>query len=243
MRGWCSLDSLDAVVQPCVTPLFGGTPPCRAQLLWQAARAEAGLQPLSGGQLEHRLSFMQRFYRAAHGAHLFGRTGGGSSFAAAYVIQWKVANDMLRTSLAAGGPMSTMAVDLERDGAYQIDGASRELVEYVENSTQQHALRFTFVREPLERFMAGVAETTWETSLMRGCSKHHRNSCGRPTMAEEFVMALLDADEDRLRAKDLASAALEHVFPMGAHLPAHCMLDVFIRAKPSIPHLSSWGAL
>lgn len=227
MRGSCSLDGLDAVFQPCVSPAVGGTP-CRAQLLWQAARAEAGLQPLAAGQLERRHPFMQRFYRAAHGAHLFGRTGG---FAAAYVVQWKVANDMLRTSLAAGGPISTMAVDLEHDGAFQIDGASRELVGFVENSTQLRAFRFTFVREPLERFVAGVAETTWETSLVRGCSKHHKaSSCGRPTMAEEFVTALLDADEERLRAKDLASTALEHVFPMGA-APTSSLRDGTIHTR------------
>ena len=240
MRGSCSLDGLDAVFQPCLSPALGGAP-CRAQLLWQAARAEAGLQPLSGGQLELGLSFMQRFYRAAHGAHLFGRTGADNSFAAAYVVQWKVANDMLRTSLAAGGPISAMAGDLERDGAFQIDGARREMVEFVENATQQRAFRFTFVREPLERFMAGVAETTWETSLVRGCSKHHKASCGRPTMAEEFVTALLDADEDRLRRKDLASTALEHVFPMGAHPPAHCLPSCQLTAV--VLRLSSWGAL
>ena len=49
-------------------------------------------------------------------------------------------------------------------------------------------------------------------------------------MAEEFVTALLDADEERLRAKDLASTALEHVFPMGA-APTSSLRDGTIHTR------------
>ena len=170
----------------------------RVVTLWQAARAEAGLRPFTSSELRARLPFMLDFYSKAHGAMAL-----TLQKKAEYVVMWKAANNMVRENLFFK-PLSTK---LHMRPTHDVNNSLRwtnvqwaKLEGYVQHDTRMQRSpwgdrqwRFTLVREPLTRFVSGWTEFSYRHLLARA-GPQLRRDVSTEELAEEFVVALLDAD-------------------------------------------------
>lgn len=170
----------------------------RVVALWQAARAAAGLPPLTSSELHGRLPFMLDFYSKAHGALAL-----ALQKRAEYVVMWKAANNMVRENLFFK-PLSTkMNMRPTHDVNKSLHWTNVQwarLEGHVQHDTRQQRSpwgdrqwRFTLVREPLARFVSGWMEFSYRHLLTR-TGPQLRRGVSTEELAEEFVVALLDAD-------------------------------------------------
>ena len=141
----------------------------------------------------------------------------------AYVQVWKSANDFFTNNLEAMCRGKLERVPPSAEGSRRVGSLG--------------ARQFTFVRDPWDHFMSGYTETTWRTFVQ--CCTHARPSWGCPAgqcncsassypcaaqpqnttdLARDFVVALLDADRERVLSPRHALVHPDHMYPQAGLL-------------------------
>jgi hypothetical protein len=168
---------------------------------FSAARRDIGLSVLDSRQRTAVRDFGKHFMEFYSGSYVFPAPGTYHRHLA-YMAVWKCGNDNIRLNLqkATGGGRSNQKFTYYTD--------YKDLTRIVNKKYKSTPVLFTFVRNPISRFIAGVAESFYR-------SVHQKNTIayGHATASKSILISLFQI----LLDGDFRNGSItfpEHVFPM-----------------------------
>jgi len=177
--------------------------------VWAEARRRAGLAPLTSHEVKVRARWMRYFYTQRRsggtGAITLRSSSGCGSVGSrtltqqvTYLRNFKVANDMICNNLGQWGRANNVTVG-ETPAGTDLKAFMDDVSAFECSNTTTFAERFTFVRDPIARFISGYKEAGWRanTEYVKGEVSQYLSLNDTTAEALAVVRALLDArDQD-----------------------------------------------